>query len=372
MPPVPVLLLCQALTQGGSERQLCETARNLDPQRFEVHVGCLRPGGIRTAELLARNIPVTVFPLRSFAGPQVLTALGSLARYILNHKISLVHSFDTPMNVIGVLAGRLARAPVVLSSQRAFRELAPFPFRHLLRLTDLLADAVVVNCRALARHLAEDERVPASRIRLCYNGVDASIFQPGAGPRPEALAGEALTVGCVCALRPEKSLETLVAAFARIVRPGLRLAITGDGPMREPLERMAAGLGIAGQCVFQPGTAAVAPWLAAFDVFVLPSRSEALSNSLMEAMACGCAVIASDVGGNPELVDPGHTGLLFESGNVTHLAAQLNRLCTDPSLRRRLASNASHQMRTGFSMAAAVSRMQEIYLSALRQAATQS
>jgi glycosyltransferase involved in cell wall biosynthesis len=272
------------------------------------------------------------------------------------------------MNIAGVLAGRLARAPVVLSSQRANRHLAPFPFRHILRMTDSLVDAVVVNCRAVERHLVEEERVPLSRIRRCPNGLNVAAFHRGAGPRPQSLAEPGLTIGSVCAIRPEKNLEILITAFAQIVQPGLRLAIVGDGPMDQPLRRLARELGIEQKCIFQPGIADVAPWMAAIDVFVLPSRSEALSNSLMEAMACGCAVVASEVGGNPELVEAEVTGLLFASGDAAGLARQLDRLCGDSALRGRLASNAVDRIHSCFSMTSSVHKMQRIYLDALESA----
>jgi glycosyltransferase involved in cell wall biosynthesis len=316
------------------------------------------------------GIPVTVFPVNSFGGPQLPKALIGLARYINRHNIALVHSFDTPMNLAGTLAARMARAPAVLSSQRAHRGLAPFPYRHLLRLTDQWVDGVVVNCRAVERHLVEDERVPRARLRLCYNGVDTDSFHRAAGPRPEALPAGEFTIGVVCAMRPEKELDMLLGAFARFRRregPALRLVLVGDGPMREPLRRQAAELGIDGQCLFQPTTADVAPWLAALDVFVLPSRSEALSNSLMEAMACGCCVLASRVGGNSELVEDEVTGLLFDSGDVDGLAARLHRVVADPPLRHRLAANAVERMRERFSIRASVARMQEIYAEALGQ-----
>jgi glycosyltransferase involved in cell wall biosynthesis len=118
--------------------------------------------------------------------------------------------------------------------------------------------------------------------------------------------------------------------------------------------------------VWQPATPDVAPWLRSFDIFVLPSRSEALSNSLMEAMACGCPVVASNVGGNPELVDDGARGLLFEPGNPQALAGALRRLMEDPDLARSFASNAEAFIREGFSRAVAAARMGEIYGSFLK------
>jgi glycosyltransferase involved in cell wall biosynthesis len=150
-------------------------------------------------------------------------------------------------------------------------------------------------------------------------------------------------------------------AVAAQQRAELKLLIVGSGAMREALEGLACELGIHDRVIFQPDTHDVALWLNRIDVFVLPSLSEALSNSLMEAMACGAAAVASRVGGNPELVRDGETGLLFESGDAEGLAAQLIRLTDDSAMRHRLAAAATNFVRTRLTLDAAADRMEEIY-----------
>jgi glycosyltransferase involved in cell wall biosynthesis len=240
--------------------------------------------------------------------------------------------------------------------------------QFVLRVTDHLVDAVVVNCEAMRRHMMNDEGVRAERLRTCYNGLDTARFRPLPKLRPAALAGASVVIGVVCALRPEKGLPTLVEAFAKIVAgnradlgSGLRLAIVGSGPMLDRLQRMSVELGIQDRCHFEPSTADVTEWLRAIDIFVLPSLSEALSNSLMEAMACGCAVVASAVGGNPELVSDGNTGLLFPAGNAAELANRLERLIVDENLRLRFSDEAPKRIGQCFSLETSVRRMEEIY-----------
>ena len=353
--PIPVLLMARELNLGGSERQLAEIAKALDRTRFDPRVGCFRANGLRSEELLSAGVPVVHFPVPSAAS--IHGALRIVA-YIREQGIRLVHTFDTPANVYGVPAARMAGAPVVLSSQRAHRSLASPLNRHALRLTDRLVDAVVVNCEFVQRHLIDDEKVPASLIRLCYNGIDTSAFHPARGTRPETLV-----IGTVSALRPEKGLETLLDAFAQLrdAPCGLKLVIVGSGPCLKELEVRAQALGILPDCVFQPATPHVAQWLEAIDIFVLPSLSEALSNSLMEAMACGCAVVATRVGGNPELVVHGETGILVEAGDAPGLARLVRELAGAPDLRAELANNAARFIRQRFSLEASAKRMGEIY-----------
>jgi glycosyltransferase involved in cell wall biosynthesis len=288
--------------------------------------------------------------------------------YLRRHNIDLVHTFDVPLNLFGVPTARAFRTPVVISSQRAYRQLTPWMFRPFLQLTDHLVDGVVVNCEAMRRHLVTDERVPAGLVHVCYNGIDTDKFQPmDRSRRVPALRGASLVVGIVCALRPEKGLFTLLRAFERVrdFRPGLRLAIVGSGPMRAALEQCSSELGIAGQCVFEPTTGHVADWLRSIDIFVLPSTSEALSNSLMEAMACECAPVASRVGGNPELIHDGQTGLLFDPDNPEQLAQCLRLLIENEDLRKETAARAARSISERFSLRAAADRMAEIYLGRL-------
>jgi glycosyltransferase involved in cell wall biosynthesis len=172
-----------------------------------------------------------------------------------------------------------------------------------------------------------------------------------------------LVIGVVCVLRPEKDVATLLKAFAEIrdLEPRMKLAIVGSGPMRDPLEAEARALGIWQDSVFAPATKDAADWLRAIDIFVLPSLSEALSNSLMEAMACGCCAVASNVGGNPEQVRNLETGLLFEPRDAAGLSNILRTLVQDESLRRRLAAAGQRMVRERFSIESSVERMSEIY-----------
>jgi glycosyltransferase involved in cell wall biosynthesis len=364
--------MAQALTQGGSERQLAETAKAIDRGRFSPHVGVLRPDGFRSDELRDAGIPVACFRLPSFKSPRALAeAAWAMGKYLREQRIRVVHSFDAPGNMFAVPVARAFQTPIVVSSQRAFRALVPEGFRRFLRFTDCLVDAVVVNCRALERHLIEDEKVSPALIRLCRNGIDTTVFRPGPNVRPPELEGASLAVGVVCALRPEKGLPSLVEAFARARHgdPGMRLVIVGSGPVLPELEQLRERLGLGGACVFAPSTPDVVRWLRAIDIFVLPSLSEAFSNSLMEAMACGCAVVASRVGGNPELVEHGERGLLFQAGDPDDLAAQIARLAKDEAERRRMAESGQRFIAGNFSIATAANRMAEIYSDLLRRKA---
>ena len=358
---IPVLLMVRELTLGGSERQMCEMAKALDPNRFTVHVGAFRPEGIRASELRTAGLPVVGIPLRSFRSPW--RAVRMLRQYVREHRIQVVHGFDPPSCLLIALAFPFAGPASRLTSQRNHQLVRTPGVRWGMRVAHRLADGIVVNCEAMREHLVTDERLRREHIHLCYNGLDTGRFRRTAAPPAGVVPDGAIVVGTLCALRPEKDLSTLLEAFAacRASEERLFLLVVGSGPEKARLEAHAAQLNIGRHCRFEPTVADVVPWLSLVDIFVLPSRFEALPNALMEAMACGCACVASRVGGTPELIADGETGFLFNSGDVSTLADRLRRLAADGALRARLAERAIARIRAQFSLETSAARLGAIY-----------
>lgn len=360
--PSPVLLMSQDLDIGGCQRDLTKLALGIDRNRFEPHVGCFRFTGVRIEELQQHGIPIAHFPVYSFRSSQALNGARLMGRYIREHGIELIHTFDVPTTVFGAPVARWYRAPAFVSSQLSFRDLYSSFFQRLLRVSDRLSDRIVVNCQAVGRDL-ERRGIPRERLYLCYNGVDTSIFHPGGAARPKPLADADLVIGVAAGLRPEKGLDVLIRAFAA-TEPGGRnskLLILGDGPLRDDLDRLSGELGVRGRVIFQPGSSNVEGWLCATDIFVLPSHSESFSNALLEAMACGCCVIGSRVGGTPELIHEGKTGLLFEPGDPDELARKLRLAMDDAPLRTSLAAAAVAYTHETLSLERFVQRLEALY-----------
>ena len=139
------------------------------------------------------------------------------------------------------------------------------------------------------------------------------------------------------------------------------MLILGDGPLRDNLDQLANDLGVRSHVIFQPGSSDVEEWLRATDIFVLPSHSESFSNALLEAMACGCCVIGSRVGGTPELIHEGETGFLFEAGDADDLAAKLRLALDDAALRTRLSAAAASYTHNTLSLQRFVQRLENLY-----------
>jgi glycosyltransferase involved in cell wall biosynthesis len=238
-----------------------------------------------------------------------------------------------------------------------------------MRWIDRMVDAMTVNCEAMRRHLIDDEHVAGERIELCYNGVDTRDFYPAPPIKCAPVADASLVIGTIGVLRPEKNVDLLQEAFARVrhLKPGMKLLIVGSGAELPRLEANSRRLGLQNACLFSPATPLVPQYLRAFDIFISCSSSEAFSNAILEAMACGVCVVGSRVGGTPELIGNDERGLLFEPGSPEDLAAKLTALLENEGLRREFGTRAAEFARRKLSIEIAAGRMAEIYERILRR-----
>ena len=360
--PVPVLLVVRKLDWGGIERDVTKMVVGFDRSRIVPSVAVYQDGGLRSAEVKQAGVPVLNLEVTSLASPNIVRSALQLSRWIRQNRIRVVHAFDASA-VFAAPVARMLRVPLVLASTLGHRDLFDPRTKKQVRWTDRLVDAVVVNCEAMRRHMIDDYGTPPNRTILCYNGVETSEFFPKPGPKPTPVADASFVIGAVCVLRPEKRMEMLVEAFARVcnLRPGMKLLIVGSGPELPKLQAKAVELGVENDCLFMPAVPAVASYLRAMEIFASCSSSEAFSNSILEAMACGCCPVGSRVGGTPELIEDGERGLLFESGNVADLCQKLALLITNKNLRAKLAAKAAEFAAKNLNMNVALDRMSHIY-----------
>jgi glycosyltransferase involved in cell wall biosynthesis len=348
---------------GGAEKQLALLAAGLRQRGVEATVVVLRQGGPREAILRDAGVPLINLglssPARSWQRFAVFVlAVERLRRTLRRLRPDVVHAFLLHSCVLTAPAARLARVPVCVAGRRSLSHykvglgLAVAGERVATWMTDLL----IANADAVADDVVRTEGVARDRIRVVYNGLTDRAFDP---VPPATLASSVPVVLCVANLRAYKGHRYLLQAAARLRERGLpsTLALAGEGPEQENLEHQAATLGL--DVRFLGARTDIAALLARADVVVLPSLTEGMSNAVMEAMAAGRPVVATDVGGTAELIEG--RGELVPPADADALAAGLERVLRDPPGARRRAEEARAWSRRFLHLDGMVDRHLAIY-----------
>jgi glycosyltransferase involved in cell wall biosynthesis len=362
--PYPVVVMLNSFDIGGTERQTVELVRRLDPDRFRVHVACILRRGALLADV-PTSLPLESFPVRGFRSPSGVKQLVRFAVWCRRIGARLVHTCDLYSNTIGLPGARLAGVPVRIGSRR---EIVTGDKTRLQlagqRAAYRLAHAVVANSAAAAAQLVR-EGVPARKVRLIPNGVDTARFAATAPARPIR------RVVMVANLRAEKGHDVLIDAAPQILTacPDAEFVLAGDGPQREALAARAQSRGVADRVRFLGQCRDVPELLAGADLFVLPSRSEALPNAVIEAMAAGLPVVASAVGGIPELITQDATGVLVPAGDASRLAGAVIDLMEHPEHAFQMGRAAREFVTREFGFLRLVSRVEDLYLGAIEHPA---
>ncbi len=354
--PVDVVLLLTSFAIGGTEQQMVELARRLEPSRFRVHLACFHRQGPLLDEV-PPWIPIREFPVRGFVNVAAVGRLIKFVSWCRSIDPTIVHTCDLYANIFGLPGAALAGVPVRIANRREILTGDKSPAKlRAQRLAYRAAHAVVANSSAAGDQLAR-EGVLSDKLRLIANGLDIRRFVP-VTPRPDIRR-----IVMVANLRPEKGQDTLLAAAPRILAryPDASFTFVGDGPRREALELLTRALGISERVRFMGENRDVAPILAGHDLFVLPSRSEAFPNALIEAMATALPVVATDVGGIPEVVRPG-SGLLVRPNDERVLADAVLALMDDPAAAAALGRAARADVERHYTIDRMVERFEQIYL----------
>jgi glycosyltransferase involved in cell wall biosynthesis len=361
-PQVSVAVFMTSFEPGGTEKQMTELIRRLDRRKFKVHAVCFRRTGAYLPRVLELAASVVEFPVQGFARFDTLRQMLRFARWCRRERIAIVQTCDFYSNVFGLPGAFLGGVGVRVASRR---ELNPDKSAAQIRLQRgayRFAAQVVANSPSAARMLF-DEGVPQARVHVIPNGLDASAYSP----RPTR--GPIRRVVTVANLRPEKNHETLIvaAALAAPSCPELRYRIVGDGSRRYDLEALARTRGVDHIIEFTGHRADVPAVLAESDLFVLPSRSEAFPNGVIEAMASGLPVVASAVGGLRDLIEPGRTGILVPPGDPQLLAAALKGLYENPDRAWEIGAAARAEVLARYSFERMVAAFESLYESRLRE-----
>jgi len=320
---IPIGIWSSSFSAGGTERQMVHLIRELDRNIFTVHALCFAARGPWLDAARERSASLVEFHFQDFRRPDTWKQIARYSRWCREHGIAAIVASDFYTNVFGLIGAALAGVPVRIGGRREINTDKSVAKLALQRATYGMAHRVIANSQAAADRL-RSEHVREDAIRVVPNGIEI----PEAVTRERRPLRRAITVAN---LRAEKGHDVLIDALA--MRPDLgaiQLDFAGDGPCRSALEQRARDRGVADRVRFLGERHDIQELLRTADFSILPSRTEAFPNSVLEAMAAGLPVIATRTGGICELIDDGVTGLLVPTGDAVGLSHAMARIAADP------------------------------------------
>lgn len=360
-----ILHVTQRLLMGGAEKVIVDIASHLDRARFQPSVWVFEEGD-RDGECGRTGIPFEVVKRGNL--PALLFII-KLARMMALREIDIVHCHGVAATVHAGLAARLARKPVIVTVHGR----SAFGVRSGvwgLKLIKGVGGKVVAVSEPLRQELASECGIDPGAIMTVHNGINPEEYvvsaERSAALRREMGLDGCIVIGTVGNLRKEKGQRFLIEAMPEIVRrfPDARLLIVGaDGTgILGELTGLVERLGLSGHILFLGQRRDVPELLAMFDIVVQPSLTEGISIAILEAMAAGRPIVATNVGGNPTLIIDGENGVLVPPSDSSRLAAAVTGLIADTAGRDSMARAAGQRVRNEFSIGACVSRYERLYI----------
>jgi glycosyltransferase involved in cell wall biosynthesis len=361
---IRVLQVIDTLAGGGAERVVVELVRRLDRTRFNLAVCVTRMPSMSASELADLAVPVHVL-----ARTTRFDGFNRLRTIIRDFSPHVLHTHKEGSNTFARVCGLLERVPVIVAHEHGL----PVPSK-LQRAADCMLSRLgshVIACSdGVGTKIIERKWIPPARVHVIRNGVDTDAFAHGAeGATVPRLYGrhDGPLIGAISRLDVDKDIGTLLRAVPLTLRslPSARFVIAGDGPLRFALERQASQLDIQRQVTFLGYQSDVKALLQQIDVFVLSSLREGLPLAVLEAMSMGKPVVATAVGGVPEVVTQGVTGLLVPPNAPDVLASALIKLLGDPVAARAMGHRARIETERHHSISHMVRAIEQLYLELL-------
>jgi len=372
-----VVLVIDDLGYGGTERQVIELANNLDPDQFDVHVCSLSDHVPLSSKLRDAGHRLHVINKAHRLDPIIILRLAHLLRTL---KADIVHGYHFGTEIICRLAGRMARTPLVVGSERNAN--CPIRKDHILvlKLTRRCVDIIVANSNSGAESNARIFRRPQSDYRVVHNGVDTERFRPMDGSKIRQELGipiQCPVVGAFANFKKQKNHPMLFRAFNLVLQsfPDARLLLVGDQPVdikgsfdgyRAQLDHLIDDLEIRHRCIFLGHQKNVERIYSACDITVLSSFHEGTPNVLLESMACGVPVVATNVCDNAYIVKDGEVGHLVAVGDEAAMANRMELLLSKTALRQEMGRKARSWVAGEFSTKRLAEKMESVYMEFLK------
>lgn len=359
---IKVLHVLHSLNSGGMEGRIARLARGLDPERFSISILTLRQPTARQVDLP----PHVSHELREAPRGLNLPWIFSLGLFLRERRYDILHTHNWSSMLFGLVGGWLARVPVLLHGEHGVDKVDEVPIKRLMaqRLLARIPIRVVTVNASIGRHVRANWGVPEGKIVVIPNGVDLQRFRPSPDGPPAIF-----TVGTVSRHDPVKNYPLLVDAFKlfldRIAPAKARLVLVGQGSMTEELKALCVAAGVDDSVDFPGDTNRPEEWYPRFSCYVNCSIYEGMSNTVLEAMACGLPAVVSDVQGHRDWIHEGGNALYFKSGDAEALADCLSALHRDEAARRAMGNRNRARVEAEFNNGDFITRYSALYLECL-------
>lgn len=363
--PFKIAFITGQLGLGGAEKQLFLLARGLLQKGWQISVITMGPREGEYWEQPLRELGIPVYGVRM--NESRLHRLIAVRRILQTARISVVHSWTMHTNIFAAAGGRLSGVPVCMGSERSNHQTSRKSLGIRYRLCLWGQDALVVNSKQEGAFLCSYR--PNLKVEVVPNGVETSEKQMSVQAKNDlreclGVSNSSPIIGAVGTMVVGKGFTILIKALEVLARRkvAFTLVLIGDGPMLSDLKRQASLSLPEDKVLFTGAIPNATAWYPAFDILCMPSiHQEGMPNVLMEGSASGLPVIASQVGGVPDLVEHGITGFLLQPNQVDSLADQLEKLLVNPELRQRMGKAGMEKMAREYSVEAMVTRMTKVY-----------
>jgi glycosyltransferase involved in cell wall biosynthesis len=367
-----VLYLITELNPGGAQVVLFRLLSRLDLCKYDPQVVCFYNGNSFIADNI-RNLGIPVTDI-GFSKPWKFIRLWRLWMKLKGERPIILHCWLFHANLVGRLLGYCLKVPVIITSRRNVVLIGKFR-EQLKCLTRKMDDAIIAVCDLARNAEIEGTKVNPEKVITIYNGIDVNNFEIipfkakmnscfGGGENPESII-----LGSVGRLCAQKGFIFLINALDLLVEenPYIKLIIVGEGKMRSTIENHVQKLGLSENVQFLGYQNNILEILRSMDIFVLPSLWEGMPNAILEAMAAGLPVVATNVGGTPEVVVDGETGFLVPPRDPEALANAIQRLIDDPELRKKFGQAGRERVERHFTIQETVRKTEELYLRLLAE-----
>jgi len=362
--PIRIMHIVFSLGMGGLENLVLNLLKSLDTSRYTPFICSLTDGGQLTKEF--SKCGIKVFSMGKKSGVDYALHF-RLAKLLRQQKIDLVHTHNNAPFYYGTIAAKIARIPVIIHTEHRESDRRGKKIVLMSKLLSRGINTIVADCQNVVDFLCNVRGISNAKIRIIFNGIDINKYTNSLDVLKKkqelGIDKDSLIIGNVARLVPMKDHMNLLEAFHSINKslPNTKLVIVGDGKLRKDLEKRAEELNLDGSVIFLGIRTDIPEILNVFDVFVLSSESEGLSLSLLEAMAASKPVVATNVGGNSEVIDDGATGLLVPPKNSKGLADALIKILSNKELSNSIGIAGQRKVKERFSLEFMTKEYEELY-----------